>query len=166
MSAHLTPDEILERVFPEEGGPAAVPGHLASCAVCQERVARLREAWLLDRGAVAGFVDGLPPSFWTQQSARTMEAVRAAAGVREPARVRRGLARHPVLALSSLAAALLLAATVFLTRASTAPPPTQSAAVERPTASPADASDEELLRAIDRVLDESSLAHVVPEDVL
>jgi len=49
---HLTSDEIAEHVFPGDDRPVAVPEHLAACATCQERVATLREAWLLDRGAV------------------------------------------------------------------------------------------------------------------
>ena len=65
---HLSADEIVERVFPADDRPAAVPGHLATCVACQERVAGLREAWLLDRGAVSGAVDDLPSGFWGAQA--------------------------------------------------------------------------------------------------
>jgi anti-sigma factor RsiW len=166
-TSHLNADEIVARVFPEDGGPAAVPPHLAGCAACQERVARLREAWLLDRGAVSGYVDGLPEAFWSSQAERTMEEIRSAAapvaGVRA---FRPRLLRHPFLAFGSLAAALVLVATVTMSRVASTPPVVQSAVVERPTPSPVDNSDEELLRAIDRVLDDSSLARLAPEDTL
>ena len=168
MSAtHLTADEIVARVFPEDGGPAAVPAHLAGCTECQERVALLREAWLLDRGAVAGYVDGLPESFWSAQAERTMDAVRApaprSAEVRE---FKPRLLRHPFLAFGSLAAALLLVATVTISHVSTNAPVAQSRVLDRPTPVSTDNSDEELLRAIDRVLDDSSLAHLGGEDTL
>lgn len=164
---HLSADEIVARVFPEEGGPAAVPPHLAGCAACQERVARLREAWLLDRGAVAGYVEGLPEPFWSSQAERTMEEIRSAvAPVTGLRAFRPRLLRHPFLAFGSLAAALVLVATVTVSHIATKPPIVQSTAVERPTPSLVDSSDEELLRAIDRVLDDSSLARLAPEDTL
>jgi len=172
MSAtpHLSADEIVARVFPEEGGPAAVPPHLAGCAACQERVARLREAWLLDRGAVAGYVEGLPESFWSAQADRAMKEIRAGAAPRAASSAARSfrprLLRHPFLAFGSLAAALVLVASVTLSRVATPPPDARSAAVERPTPSAVDRSDEELLRAIDQVLDDSSLSHLAPEDTL
>jgi anti-sigma factor RsiW len=169
MSAtrHLTADEIVARVFPEEGGPAAVPSHLAGCAACQERVARLREAWLLDRGAVSGYVDGLPASYWSAQAERTMEEVRSSAapvaGIRT---FRPRLLRHPLLAFGSIAAALVLVATATISHVASVPPAVPVAAVERPTPTPLDRSDEELLNAIDRVLDDSSVAHLAGEDAL
>jgi hypothetical protein len=168
---HLTADEILERVFPDEGRPSAVPAHLAGCAGCQERVARLREAWLLDRGAVAGAVESLPESFWTSQAERTMEEIRTGAASRAGAPAgarafRPRLLRHPFLAFGSLAAALVLVATVTMSHFSTDAPVVQNVTVERPTPSPVDTSDEELLRAIDRVLDDSSLVRASAEDVL
>ncbi len=169
MSAtpHLTADEIVARVFPEEGGPAAVPSHLAGCAECQERVARLREAWLLDRGAVSGWVDGLPESFWSAQAGRTMEEIRSsAAPVASVRTFRPRLLRHPFLAFGSLAAALVLVATATISHVASVPPAVPVAAVERPTPSPVDRSDEELLNAIDRVLDDSSLARLGGEDAL
>ena len=165
-TSHLTADEIVARVFSEGGGPAAVPPHLAGCIECQERVARLREAWLLDRGAVAGFVDGLPESFWTAQAERTMEEIRS-----KPSRsgevqaFRPRLLRHPFLAFGSLAAALVLVATVTISHVSTNAPVARVVA-DRPTPSPVDRSDEELLQAIDRVLDDSALARLASEDAL
>jgi anti-sigma factor RsiW len=166
-TAHLSADEIVARVFPEDGGPAVVPPHLAGCAVCQERVARLREAWLLDRGAVSGYVDGLPEPFWTAQAERTMEEIRSAAAQRAVVRsFRPRLLRHPFLAFGSLAAALILVATVTMVRVSTNTPVAQNATIEHPTPAPGDSSDEELLRAIDRALDDSSVSSLVPEDTL
>jgi hypothetical protein len=165
---HLTPDEIVERVFPGDDRPSAVPAHLAACAECQARVARLREAWLLDRGAVAGVVDALPETFWETQRGtilRTLEgdaapATAAGGGLRPfPASVKRGpLLRHPVLALGSLAAALTLVAGISFTRLY-APRPTGEVpqAVHTPVLSgspPSDQSDDELLLSIERVLRE------------
>ena len=114
--------------------PAAVPAHLATCAACQERVAALREAWLLDRGAVSGAVDDLPSGFWEAQAAATMASVRAGAPVGAPAPEvgvfpsrMRGILRHPVLALSSLAAALLLVGGLSLLRSGSTAPAVQTA---------------------------------------
>ena len=175
---HLTPDEIVERVFPADDRPVAVPGHLATCAECQEQVAELREAWLLDRGAVSGAVDDLPSGFWETQAAATMAAVRSGAAVEDahpgtevrviPARAR-GILRHPVLALSSLAAALLLVGGLSLVRSHGAAPALRTAAVTSMEATPAlvnDASDDELLVSIDRVLDDSALAGFPLEETL
>jgi hypothetical protein len=172
MSAtpHLSADEIVARVFPEEGGPSAVPPHLATCASCQERVARLREAWLLDRGAVSGYVDGLGDAFWTAQAARAMAEIRSDASPRALAPApasRRPLVRHPFLAFGSLAAALVLVAAATISHVASRPPAAQaSAVVVRPTPSLGDSSDEELLRAIDRALDDSSVARLAPEGTL
>lgn len=164
---HLSADEIVARVFPDEGGPAVVPPHLAACTACQERVALLREAWLLDRGAVSGHMDGLPESFWTAQAERTMEEIRSAAAPKAAApSARRPLVRHPFLAFGSLAAALVLVATATISHVASRPPAVQNAVAERPTPSPVDRSDEELLRAIDRVLDDSSLARLAAEETL
>jgi anti-sigma factor RsiW len=169
-TSHLSADEIVARVFPEEGGPAAVPAHLAGCAACQERVARLREAWLLDRGAVGGYVDGLPEGFWTAQAGRTMAEIRSFAAPKTGVPGRTRFLRHPALAFASLAAALLLVATATISRVASQAPAVQSqsarAAVERPTPSTVDRSDDELLRAIDRALDDNSLANLVPEGTL
>ena len=169
MSAtpHLSADEIAARVFPEEGGPAAVPAHLASCAACQERVARLREAWLLDRGAVSGYVDGLPESFWSAQSARAMEEIRSSVAPKaRVSSVRPRLVRHPFLAFGSLAAALVLVATATVSHFASRPPAVPSTIAASPTPSSVDSSDEELLRAIDRVLDDSSLTRLAGEETL
>ena len=164
-TSHLSADEVVARVFPEEGGPAAVPAHLAGCAACQERVARLREAWLLDRGAVSGHMDGLGEAFWRAQAERTMEEIRSHTSPRTAARkVPSRALRHPLLTFGSLAAALVLVATATISRVASRAPVVQSAVVVRPTPSPVDASDEELLRSIDRVLDDSSLARL--EDTL
>ena len=65
---HLTPDEIVDRVFPADEQPAPVPLHLAACPDCQEKVSQLREAWLLDRGAVGGLVESIPDAFWIAQA--------------------------------------------------------------------------------------------------
>jgi len=167
---HLTPDEIVERVFPGGDRPAAVPEHLVTCVTCQERVATLREAWLLDRGAVSGAVDDLPSGFWEAQAAAAMAAVRAedpeqapAADVRVfPSRMR-GILRHPALALSSLAAALLLVAGLSQLRFSSTAPVVQTANTSAPVT---DASDDELLVSVDRALEDSSLAGFIVEETL
>ncbi len=169
---HLASDEIVECVFPAGDGPSAVPDHLGTCAECQERVANLREAWLLDRGAVSGAVDDLPSGFWEAQAAATMVAVRTRAAAPEirilPARAR-GILRHPVLAFSSLAAALLLVGGLSLVRSRGAAPAVRTAAVKSMEKTPAlvnDASDDELLVSIDRVLEDSSLAGFLVEETL
>ena len=177
---HLGSDEIIERVFPAGDRPVAVPDHLATCAECQERVANLREAWLLDRGAVSGAVDDLPSEFWEAQAAAAMAAVRSGAGeaegvegatvaeVREfPGRAR-GILRHPAIAFSSLAAALLLVGGLSLVRSGGTVPAVKTAAVTsiKTPALVNDASDEELLVSIDRVLEDSSLAGFLVEETL
>lgn len=169
---HLGSDEIVERVFPADDRPVAVPDHLATCVECQERVANLREAWLLDRGAVSGAVDDLPSEFWKAQAAATMATVRTQAAAQEvrvfPARAR-GILRHPVLALSSLAAALLLVGGLSLLRSGSTAPAVRTAAVKSMEKTPAlvnDASDDELLVSIDRVLEDSSLAGFLLEETL
>lgn len=184
---HLGSDEIIERVFPASDRPVAVPDHLATCSECQERVANLREAWLLDRGAVSGAVDDLPSEFWEAQAAAAMAAVRSAGAVaREageadgaeeaavaevrvfPARAR-GILRHPAIAFSSLAAALLLVGGLSLVRSGGTVPAVRTAAVTSMEKTPAlvnDASDEELLVSIDRVLEDSSLAGFLVEETL
>lgn len=175
---HLGSDEIVERVFPVDDRPVAVPDHLATCAECQERVANLREAWLLDRGAVSGAVDDLPSGFWEAQTAATMATVRSSAGAPEEtpgAEVRvfplraRGILRHPILALSSLAAALLLVGGLSLVRSGGTVPAVHTAAVKSTEKTPAlvnDASDDDLLVSIDRVLEDSSLAGFLVEETL
>ena len=178
-SRHLTPDEIVERVFPGDDRPAAVPEHLATCVACQERVATLHDAWLLDRGAVSGAVDDLPSGFWEAQAAATMAGVRAGAPVDAPvpevsvfpSRMR-GILRHPALAFSSLAAALLLVGGLSLLRSGSTAPSVQTAAVttsearEKTPAAVNDAADDELLVSVDRALEDSSLAGFVVEEAL
>ena len=174
---HLTPDEIVERVFPADDRAGAMPEHLATCADCQESVAALHDAWLLDRGAVSGAVDDLPSGFWEAQAAATMAGVRAGAPVDAPvpevfpSRMR-GILRHPALAFSSLAAALLLVGGLSLLRSGSTAPPVQTATVttsevrEVTPAAVNDASDDELLVSVDRALEDSSLAGLVVEETL
>ncbi|HEX5855359.1 MAG TPA: hypothetical protein VFZ57_07035 [Thermoanaerobaculia bacterium] len=175
---HLTPDEIVESVFPGDDRPAAVPEHLATCDTCQARVAALRDAWLLDRGAVSGAVDDLPSGFWEAQAAAAMAAVRA--GAPEEARAAdaralpsrmRGILRHPALALSSLAAALLLVAGLSNLRSSSTAPVVQTATMksetrEKTPAPVSDASDDELLVSVDRALEDSLFAGFIVEETL
>jgi hypothetical protein len=165
---HLTSDEIVERVFPAGDRPADVPGHLATCAACQERVANLREAWLLDRGAVSFAVDDLPREFWETQAAATMAAVRAGAPLENvrvfPSRMR-GILRHPAIAFSSLAAALVLVGGLSLLRPSANERVAVTTAERTPVVS-SDAADDELLVSIDRSLEDSSLAGFVEEEPL
>ena len=176
---HLTPDEIVDRVFPAGDRAGAVPEHLANCAACQERVAALHDAWLLDRGAVSGAVDDLPPGFWEAQAAATMAGVRACAPADAPApgvvvfpSRMHGILRHPALALSSLAAALLVVGGLSLLRSGPTAPPVQRAAVtaseakEKTPVAVNDASDDELLVSVDRALEDSSLAGFVVEEAL
>jgi hypothetical protein len=178
-SRHLTPDEIVEHVFPVDDRACAMPEHLTTCAACQDRVAALRDAWLLDRGAVSGAVDDLPSGFWEAQAAAVMAGVRASVPVDAPvpevgvfpSRMR-GILRHPAVALSSLAAALLLVGGLSLLRSGATAPPMQTAAVktidlgERTPAVVNDASDDELLVSVDRALEDSSLAGLVVEETL
>jgi hypothetical protein len=179
---HLTPDEIVDRVFPGDDRPSAVPAHLALCEVCQSKVARLREAWLLDRGAVDGFVDGLPESFWETQRAgilaaaegRTAPERSATSGIVPfPAAVRRGrLLRHPFLALGSLAAALALVGVLSIDRLGSrqgpAPVPEARATpvlTGAPVVLAADQADDELLLSIEKVLrDEPGYATLIPDE--
>jgi hypothetical protein len=176
---HLTPDEIVERVFPADDRAGAMPEHLATCADCQESVAALHDAWLLDRGAVSGAVDDLPSGFWEAQAAATMAGVRAGAPVDAPVPEvgvfpprMRGILRHPALAFSSLAAALLLVGGLSLLRSGSTAPPVQTATVttsevrEVTPAAVNDASDDELLVSVDRALEDSSLAGLVVEETL
>lgn len=175
---HLTPDEIIERVFPGDEGPSAIPAHLATCETCQARVARLREAWLLDRGAVDGVVEALPEPFWEAQRAavlRTIGGVSApvrpeTSGIRPfPAVVRKPrLLRHPVLALGSLAAALALVGIVSVNRFGGPSPANQiPSAMATPVVlgtSPADQADDELLLSIDSLLrEEPTYTSLVPD---
>ncbi len=176
---HLTPEEIVERVFPNDDRPSAVPVHLGLCAECQSRVARLREAWLLDRGSVDGFVDGLPESYWETQRASILSTVegRAVPGrsgvsgiVPFPSGLRGGrLFAHPFLALGSVAAALALVGVLSVGRLGSRPTASPSAgAVVTPAAGAvpaADKADDELLRSVDLVLhEEPDYATLVPDE--
>jgi anti-sigma factor RsiW len=172
-SRHLTSDEIVERVFPVDDRAGAMPEHLMTCAACQESVAALHDAWLLDRGAVSGTVDDLPSGFWEAQAAATMAAVRVGAPVDAPvpevgvfpSRMR-GILRHPALAFSSLAAALLLVGGLSLLRSGSTPSAVQISTVKTTPAVVNDASDDELLVSVDRALEDSSLAGLVMEETL
>lgn len=204
---HLTDDEIVDRVFPSTDG-APVPLHLAACSECQARVARLREGWLLDRGAVEGTVDAIPPQSWEAQAASVLARVRDEAS--RPAKpvfpFRLGwpdrLVRRPVLALSSVAAALALVTVMTVvkprvmaprdaagstsgagaaaTTTQSAPAPESSspssavATTVSASATPAsgaagfsakDASDDELIREIDRLVSEEGPLHdLLPQE--
>jgi hypothetical protein len=165
---HLTPEEVVGIVFPAGDGPSEVPPHLAACSACQAMVVRLREAWLLDRGAVEGAVEALPEPFWDGQRAailRTVggvpEAARpATSGIHPfPAAARKQSPfRHPVFAFGSLAAAVGLVAVLTVHRFGaperSAPVPAAMvtpAVLESPAADP---TDDELLLSIDRILGE------------
>lgn len=175
LGRHLTPEELVVRVFPVGEGAVPVPLHLAVCTECQSRVARLREAWLLDRGAVEGALESLPEELWQNQAASTMARVREeadrAARVRPfPfAALRPALVRHPALALGSLAAALVLVAGLTLLRpAATAPPagPAEAPVDQAAVVSAEDSNDDELLRDVDRMLaEEAPFGDLVPEGV-
>ena len=183
---HLTPDEIVDRVFPGDDRPAAVPAHLGACAACQAKVARLREAWLLDRGAVDGVVEALPAAFWQAQRAAVLQRLEAGGerngeGVRAEAPLgdvspfpvagrRRAFLRHPVLAAGSLAAALVLVAGVTISRLNAPEPAGPDRAVRTPVVAAAqagDAADDELLLSIERILSqEPAYASLVPGEAL
>lgn len=152
---HLTAEDLVARVFPAGEESAPVPLHLAVCAECQRKVARLREGWLLDRGAVDGVVDALPPVFWEDQAGGVMRTVRTepapASNVRAfPFGLEPAILRRPALAVSSLAAALLLVASVTVYRTASRPA-AATVSVAAPVVTPvvAELSDDELLRSID-----------------
>lgn len=162
---HLTEEEVVSRVFPVEEGPAPIPIHQAVCPECQERVAKLRETFLLDRGAVAGVVESLPPEFWAAQRRAVMGRVSelSASEAEEratpfPARFTRSILRRPALAVGSLAAALALVAglTVLRRAPDSGVPVKETVAVAATNGlnglSAADKADDELLRSVDSVL--------------
>lgn len=178
---HLTPDEIVERVFPSGDRPEEVPAHLVACHACQSKVARLREAWLLDRGAVSGVVDSIPAAFWDSQRAAILgklEAKDAEDGSESraslspfPASPRRGaFLRHPVLAAGSVAAALVLVAGITVSRIKAPAPAGRIAVSATPVAAAlanGDHADDELLLSIDGILSqESPYASLVLEESL
>ena len=123
---HLTDEEIVGRVFPVEEGPAPIPIHQAVCPECQQRVAKLREAFLLDRGAVTGVVESLPAEFWAAQRRAVLGRISELAAVEAeekatpfPARFTRSILHRPALAFGSLAAALALVAGLTVLRGGT-----------------------------------------------
>ena len=175
---HLTEDEVVNRVFPSEEGPAPIPIHQAVCPECQARVAKLREAFLLDRGAVTGVVESLPGDFWTAQRRAVMRRVSELAAVEAeekatpfPARFTRSILHRPALAFGSLAAAIALVAGLTVLRGGPEAGPAPGAAIV--TAAPvngsaglsaSDRADDELLRSVDSVLSsEASHEALLPE---
>lgn len=170
---HLTPDETVARVFPVDEGASPVPMHLAVCPECQSKVARLREGFLLDRGAVVGSVESYPDAFWGAQSAAVMDAVASAAPETNvhpfPLSIRGSFLRRPAVAVGSIAAALVLVAGLSILRpgSSSISQNLKSSPTLVPVASePADKSDDQLLRDIDQMLDQDApYASLVPEGV-
>ena len=175
---HMTEEEIVSRVFPVEEGPAPIPIHQAVCPECQQRVAKLREAFLLDRGAVTGVVESLPVEFWAAQRRAVLGRISELAAVEAeekatpfPARFTRSILHRPALAFGSLAAALALVAGLTVLRGGTeAGPPLGVATVATIPAngaaelSAADREDDELIRSVDSVLsDEESYEALLPE---
>lgn len=175
---HLTDDEIVGRVFPVEEGPAPIPIHLAVCPDCQQRVAKLRDAFLLDRGVVTGVVESLPGDFWTAQRRAIVGRISdlAAAEAEEkatpfPARFTRSILHRPALAFGSLAAALALVAGISVLRGGPAALPSAGVAAVAAVApgdpaelSAADRDDDELLRSVDSALSgEASQEALLPE---
>lgn len=162
---HLTEEEVVSRVFPVEEGPAPILMHQAVCPECQARVAKLREAFLLDRGAVTGVVESIPPEFWAAQRRAVMGRVTELAALEAeekatpfPARFTRSILHRPALAVGSLAAALALVAglTVLRRGPETGVPAATVAAAAAVNGlnglSVADRADDELLRSVDSVL--------------
>jgi hypothetical protein len=174
----MTDEEIVARVFPVEEGPAPIPMHQAVCPECQQRVAKLREAFLLDRGVVTGVVESLPGDFWAAQRRSILGRISELAVVEAeqkatpfPARFTRSILHRPALAFGSLAAALALVAGLTVLRGgSEAGPSTGTATVAdalagAPTGlSAVDREDDELLREVDSVLsNEESYGAILPE---
>jgi hypothetical protein len=174
---HLTPDEVVERVFPSDEHPAPVPLHLAACPDCQEKVSQLREGWLLDRNAVGGFVQTLPDAFWNAQSASVLAAVAGPVPAEPTGPIAfvlpRSILRRPALAFGSLAAALALVAVITYQRFQARPDAVvaqkssvPAATAAAPASEEIDRVDDELLSDIDELLaDEGPLASLVPEGV-
>lgn len=176
---HLTDDEIVNRVFPVEEGPAPVPIHQAVCPECQQRVGRLREGFLLDRGAVTGVVEAIPEEVWAAQRRSVMGRI-AELAAREtddrvapfPARFTRSILHRPALAVGSLAAALALVAGLTVLRGShdvkpsvagTTVAATTADASELPAA---DQADDDLLRSVDSTLSNAApLETLLPESM-
>ena len=176
---HMTEDEVVNRVFPVEEGPAPIPIHQAVCPECQQRVAKLREAFLLDRGAVSCVVESLPAEAWSAQRRAIMRRVTELAAVEAeeratpfPARFTRSILHRPVLAVGSLAAALALVAGLTVLRSGPDAGAAGSATVAVAQASgangltPADRDDDELLRSVDSILStEAPYGSLLPEAI-
>lgn len=177
---HLTDDEIVNRVFPVEEGPAPIPIHQAVCPECQQRVARLREGFLLDRGAVTGVVESIPDESWAAQRRSVMRRI-AELSARDadekvtpfPARFTRSILHRPALAVGSLAAALALVAglTVLRHGGDVKPADAGTAVAAAVTADAselpaADRADDDLLRSVDSALsNEAPLEALLPESM-
>ncbi len=175
---HLTSEEIVARVFPVHEGALPVPLHLSVCPECQEKVGRLREAWLLDKGAVAGVLEEIPPGFWAQQRQSVLSRVQDEAGKAAglapfPLRWTARAVRRPAIAAASLAAAMALVAgiSVFWPHGTPVAPAVSTAAAPRAAASRdlvsmVDVRDDELLRGVDQSLSEDvSFRPLIPEEV-
>ena len=179
---HLTTEEILAHLFPVHEGAVPVPLHLSVCSECQAKVARLHEAWLLDKGAVQGVLEEIPPAFWAEQKGAILarvrdEAAAASAPASFPLRWTARAVRRPAVAAASLAAAMILVAGISVLRpreAAVAPAasPLSMSAVEASAASPhglvdaADLRDDELLRGVDQSLSEElPFRSLIPEEV-
>ena len=175
---HMTDEEIVARVFPVDEGPAPIPMHQAVCPECQQRVTKLREAFLLDRGVVTGVIESLPGDFWAAQRRAILGRISELAAVEAeekatpfPARFTRSILQRPALAFGSLAAALALVAGLTVLRGGTESGPAASAATvaavtasEPAGLSAADREDDELLRSVDSVLSsEASHEALLPE---
>lgn len=174
---HLTSEEIVARVFPVHEGAVPVPLHLSVCPQCQEKVVRVREAWLLDNGAVEGVLEEIPPVFWDGQRSSILSRVRdeaAMAGAAPfPLRWTAHAVRRPAVAAASLAAALVLVAGITVLRPrETRVGPSASTVAETRAALPndlanaADVRDDELLRGVDQALSEElPFRSLIPEEV-
>jgi hypothetical protein len=176
---HLTRDEVVARVFPVHEGAVPVPLHLSVCPECQAKVARLRVASLLDRGAVEGVVEEIPDAFWDRQRAVVLARVRDEAAAPPssiaslPFRFKATVMRRPAVASASLAAALVLVAGITFLRPRPAPvaaPESAPVATEAETfpgglATAADARDDELLCGVDTALSEEvPFRSLIPEE--
>ena len=179
---HLTSEEIVARVFPVHEGGLPVPLHLSVCPECQEKVGRLRESWLLDKGAVAGVLEEIPPGFWEEQRSSILSRVQDEAGksiglAPFPLRWTARAVRRPAVAAACLAAALALVAGISTfwphgarvapassTAMATATAPRSAASTDLVNA--ADVRDDELLRGVDQSLSEDvSFRPLIPEEV-
>ena len=172
---HLTPEEMVAHVFPTHDGAAPVPLHLSVCRACQSKAARLRESFLLDKGAIEGVMEEIPAPFWEEQAAAVMAKVReevsTPAGIASfPYRWKARVLRRPVLAAASLAAAVVLVAGLTLLRPHTPAPASAEPQVAHANlggfTEAADVRDDELLRSIDASLSEEiPFRSLIPEEV-